>query len=182
MQWIHNEASHCYTNKLPKADIWPPHTLSWYLYHLLPAWGVVWLRGHGSVWITTRSFWTACSPPGFLIHPKSLSMTMHADSTSTVSTVSLAASNTANFWCMDRFHWRGHVGCSSGYCLDVYGDATLRCLNSQVNEQANAGLQRIRGQLAYMTAANFKFHPSLFLSIKNYRIVHFIDISQLSVN
>ena len=43
----------------------------------------------------------------------------------------------------------------------------IREINSQVNEQANAGLQRIRGQLAYMTAENFMFTVSLFLYLKN---------------
>jgi hypothetical protein len=28
-------------------------------------------------------------------------------------------------------------------------------INSQVNEQANAGLQRIKGQIAYMKPENF---------------------------
>ena len=43
----------------------------------------------------------------------------------------------------------------------------MSSINSQVNEQANAGLQHIKGQLAYMTAANFMFTVSLFLAIKN---------------
>ena len=50
---------------------------------------------------------------------------------------------------VDRFHWRGHVGCSAGYSLDSYKSANLEGINSQVNEQANAGLQHIKGQLAY---------------------------------
>ena len=41
---------------------------------------------------------------------------------------------------VDRFHWRGHVGCSAGYCLDTYKQMALKEINSQVNEQANAGL------------------------------------------
>lgn len=41
---------------------------------------------------------------------------------------------------VDRFHWRGHVGCSAGYCLDKYKSAQIENINSQVNEQANAGL------------------------------------------
>ena len=67
---------------------------------------------------------------------------------------------------VDRFHWRGHTGCSSGYNLDLYGEPLLKTLNSQINEQANADLQKIRGQLAYMTPANFHFHLSLFISVK----------------
>lgn len=59
---------------------------------------------------------------------------------------------------VDRFHWRGHVGCSSGYCLDKYTTSDIREINSQVNEQANAGLQHIKGQLVYMKPDNFMFH------------------------
>jgi len=62
---------------------------------------------------------------------------------------------------VDRFHWRGHVGCSRGYCLDAYNDRRIKAMNLQVNEQANSGLQRIRGQLAYMNIENFKLHCSL---------------------
>ena len=60
------------------------------------------------------------------------------------------------------------MGCSSGYSLDTYKySLNLKDINSQVNEQANAGLQRIRGQLAYMTVDNFMFTVSLFLCMKN---------------
>ena len=41
-------------------------------------------------------------------------------------------------------------------------------INSQVNEQEKAGLQRIQGQLAYMTADNFMFTISLFLCLKKH--------------
>ena len=33
---------------------------------------------------------------------------------------------------VDRFHWRGHVGCPSGYCLDQYNTLDTKSLNSQV--------------------------------------------------
>ena len=69
---------------------------------------------------------------------------------------------------VDRFHWKGHVECTSRYSLDTYRlSVALRSINSQVNEQANAGLQIIRGQLAYMTLDNIMFTVSLFLCIKN---------------
>ena len=67
---------------------------------------------------------------------------------------------------VDHVHWRGHTGCSSGYNLDLYEEPLLKTLNSQINEQANADLQKIRGQLAYMTPANFHFHLCLFISVK----------------
>ena len=43
---------------------------------------------------------------------------------------------------VDQFHWCGHVGCSSGYNLNLY--SVHKSLNSQANEQANAGLQHIK--------------------------------------
>ena len=69
-----------------------------------------------------------------------------------------------NFF-VDLFHWRGHVGCSSGYSLDKYTTSDIATINSQVNEQANAGLQRIKGQIAYMKPENFMFHVKMILSI-----------------
>ena len=68
---------------------------------------------------------------------------------------------------VDRFHWRGHIGCSKGYSLDAYSQKRIKGINSQVNEQANSGLQKIRGQLAYMSVENFRIHCSLFLALKN---------------
>ena len=50
---------------------------------------------------------------------------------------------------VDRFHWRGHMGCSSGYSLDGYTSLNVASINSQVNKQTNAGLQRIKGHIAY---------------------------------
>ena len=67
----------------------------------------------------------------------------------------------------DRFHWRSHIGCSKGYSLDAYSQKRIKGINSQVNEQANSGLQKIRGQLAYMSVENFRIHCSLFLALKN---------------
>jgi len=48
---------------------------------------------------------------------------------------------------VDRFHWQGHMGCPSGYSLDSYTSLDVTSINSQVNEQANAGLQRIKGRI-----------------------------------
>ena len=50
---------------------------------------------------------------------------------------------------VDRFHWKGHIGYSAGYSLDAYKHSKFKEIKSQVNEQANAGLQQIKGQLAY---------------------------------
>ena len=83
---------------------------------------------------------------------------------------------------VDRFHWRGHVGCSRGYSLDSYQSMDVRSINSQVNEQANAGLQRIKAQLAYMKPDNFNFTLSMFLCITNMDKVNALDLSGLVVS
>ena len=60
----------------------------------------------------------------------------------------------------------GHVGCTSGTALiHTNIHMFIKEINSQVNEQMNAGLQRIRGQLAYMTPELFIHY--LFISMKN---------------
>ncbi|XP_019630291.1 PREDICTED: uncharacterized protein LOC109474438 [Branchiostoma belcheri] len=72
---------------------------------------------------------------------------------------------------VDRFHFKGHIGCSLGYCMDSYSTREeIRTINSQVNEQANSGLIRIQPQLAYMSPNNFMFHASLFLALRNMRV------------
>lgn len=59
-------------------------------------------------------------------------------------------------------------GCSISYNLSLYPQ--LSDINSQVNEQANAGLKRIKAQLSYMTANNFMNHCSLYSWYKNMKI------------
>ncbi|XP_050406170.1 uncharacterized protein LOC126827514 isoform X2 [Patella vulgata] len=66
---------------------------------------------------------------------------------------------------VDRLHWDNHSGCSCGYRLNLYPE--LKNLNSQINEQANAGLKRIKDQVSYMTAQNFMNHSSFYLWNKN---------------
>lgn len=68
---------------------------------------------------------------------------------------------------VDRFHWKGHIGCSAGYSLDAYKHSRFKEINSQVNEQVNAGFQWIKGQLAFMSLDHFMFTLSLFLAVKN---------------
>ena len=58
---------------------------------------------------------------------------------------------------------------------------SLKQINSQINEQANAGLQRIRGQLAYMTPENFMFTIALFFYVKNSDIRRKLDLGSLRV-
>ena len=55
------------------------------------------------------------------------------------------------------------------YCGQISLDkhsVDLRGINCQANEQANAGLQGIRGQLSYMTLDNFMFTVSLFCALR----------------
>eukprot|EP00058_Branchiostoma_floridae_P024016 XP_002609506.1 hypothetical protein BRAFLDRAFT_95599 [Branchiostoma floridae] len=79
---------------------------------------------------------------------------------------------------VDRFHFRGHIGCSLGYCMDEYKQSIdITTINSQVNEQANAGLIRIQPQLSYMSPSNFVFHASLFLAIRNFDAISKLDMT-----
>jgi hypothetical protein len=57
------------------------------------------------------------------------------------------------------------VGCSSGYSLANY--SLFASINSQINEQANAGLKRIKDQLSCMTAENFLKHCCFYLWNRN---------------
>lgn len=79
---------------------------------------------------------------------------------------------------VDRFHWKGHVGCSSGYNLNKYPGFDMGAINSQVNEQANAGLQRIKAHISYMKEDNFMFHVKLFLALTNKMKAAYVAIIQ----
>ena len=63
--------------------------------------------------------------------------------------------------------------------MDKYATQSMGNINSQVNEQANAGLQRIKGQLAYMKPDNFMFHVKLFLTVTNMDKKVRVDLSTL---
>ena len=79
---------------------------------------------------------------------------------------------------VDRFHCKGHVGCSKGYCLDAYKSKNVQSLNSQVNEHANSG---IKGQIVYMNQSNFIFTVSLFLCMTNLHKIKKIYLSSLAI-
>ena len=64
----------------------------------------------------------------------------------------------------------------------MYHSMDIKALNSQVNEQANAGLQQIRGQLAYMTPSNFILTLCLFLALCNQDKIRKLDMSTLSIH
>lgn len=57
------------------------------------------------------------------------------------------------------------AGCSSGYNVSMYRDYAL--LNTQVAEQRNATLNRLKSSLSYMHEENFFLHLSVFLSYRN---------------
>ena len=64
-----------------------------------------------------------------------------------------------------RFHWKGHVGCSSGYNLAIYKSALTK--SSIAKSMNNGDLQHINSQVAYMSHANFMHTVSLFVATKN---------------
>lgn len=70
---------------------------------------------------------------------------------------------------VDRLHYKNHVGCSIGYDMTQYdaSDNYIKGINSQVNEQANAGLRRLSTQLTYMKSHNAKKHVQIFLAQQN---------------
>ena len=63
--------------------------------------------------------------------------------------------------------------------MDKYTTRSISSIYSQVNKQANAGLQCIKGQLAYMKPDNFMFHIKRFLAITNMDKQVRIDLSNL---
>ena len=63
--------------------------------------------------------------------------------------------------------------------MNSYKQMAIKDINSQANEQANASLQRIRGELAYMTPENFMFTLKLFISTKNKDVERKLDLSTL---
>jgi hypothetical protein len=62
---------------------------------------------------------------------------------------------------VDRFHWQNHVSCGLGYCMARY--AFLSNVNSQVAEQCNSALKKIKPALGRMLQCNFMAAIRLFL-------------------
>ena len=56
-----------------------------------------------------------------------------------------------------------YAACSSGYNLSAYKQ--LATINSEVVEQSNSLIKRIKGSVSYMTAHNFITHVKLFSGI-----------------
>ncbi|XP_066915621.1 uncharacterized protein [Clytia hemisphaerica] len=72
---------------------------------------------------------------------------------------------------VDRFHWRNHTACSFGYCMKLY--STMQHINSEVNEQENSRVKKLKTQLAYMTPENFIRHCDLFFWHRNQKRMPF---------
>jgi hypothetical protein len=73
---------------------------------------------------------------------------------------------------VDRFHWNNHSACSIGYDMQRYSsDPTLVSVNSQVTEQLNSCLQKLRRSLSYMSYKKFMLHLKMFLYLRNIRLL-----------
>lgn len=70
---------------------------------------------------------------------------------------------------VDALHFKNHKACGSSYELKAYPQH--KKLNSQVVEQANSRIQRIKSQLSYMTQSNFVNHCKLFLWAQNKKVI-----------
>lgn len=62
---------------------------------------------------------------------------------------------------VDKFHWKNHVACAWGYCMSKY--TFLDNLNSQLAEQCNSALKKIRPALGRMLQSNFMSAIRLYL-------------------
>ncbi|XP_041931359.1 uncharacterized protein LOC121694974 isoform X1 [Alosa sapidissima] len=71
---------------------------------------------------------------------------------------------------VDRLHWRNYSGCNAGYQLDVY--LQHQDINSQLAEQSNSLLKKLKSQLSYMNRDNFIGHLRLFLWHKSRKIIN----------
>ena len=91
----------------------------------------------------------------FQLHLGPIFLTLHTNCMFTVYKESQHSTRIATWFYVDRFHRRGHIGCRKCYFVDMYNSMNIKALNSQVSMQANAGLQWIWGQLAYMTPSNY---------------------------
>ena len=88
-----------------------------------------------------------------------------------------------SWFVVDRFHWHNHTctleslaictilltvhykACSIGYNMAKYPQ--FATINSEVVEQANSMIKRIKGSVSYMTAQNFMNHLKFFFWYHN---------------
>ena len=68
---------------------------------------------------------------------------------------------------VDRLHDKTHK-CSAGYTMDSYiADPKIKNINSQVCEQLNSALSKLRASISGMPSHNAKHHLSVFFAIRN---------------
>lgn len=66
---------------------------------------------------------------------------------------------------VDKFHWNNHTACSYGYCMELYD--RWRMLNSQIAEQCNSALRKIKSALSMMRQDNYMTALRLYLHAWN---------------
>ena len=72
---------------------------------------------------------------------------------------------------VDRLHYQDHTSCSEGYSTNSYNcDTSIRHMNTQLNEQANAELRHLSTQIAYMRPENVMVHVKTFLAERNRKV------------
>ena len=110
------------------------------------------------------------TPPGIVIYDNACNLSVFCQKREP-----LYFSGTRFF--IDRTHWKGHVGCHAGYCMDAYpksmpvmgGTATLGKVNSQVCEQTNSKLQFIKTSASFMNEENYMAYVTTFFALNNTR-------------
>ena len=72
---------------------------------------------------------------------------------------------------VDRLHYQDHSACSEGYSTNIYNaDPTIKKMNTQLNEQANADLRNLSKQVSYMKPENVMVHAKVFLAERNRKV------------
>jgi hypothetical protein len=74
---------------------------------------------------------------------------------------------------VDRFHWRNHKSCARSYDMSLYED--LLGLNSQIAEQCNSALRRVKASITQMRQQSFMFNVRLYLDEWNRRKIARLD-------
>jgi hypothetical protein len=66
-------------------------------------------------------------------------------------------------WVIDKFHFPNHCNCARCFCVNSY--PFLAPFNSQLTEQCNARLARLRKSLSYMNKVHYLYMLRLFLFV-----------------
>lgn len=70
---------------------------------------------------------------------------------------------------VDAFHWSNHKACSQGYMIKRYTNERFKRLNSQVAEQNNSALKRLKSMLSRMSQKPFMAMVMLFMTHWNFK-------------